>query len=144
MPYNLYDFEVIIEPIIFQLEIDVEHTSTKQEKQDPACFRNDVLHILSQYQYIILDDDKHCITFSFINCASETAVTQARDIQQKTQSYYTHEAHVSIGFSTLGLKEHKYMHQDMLKYRGTEEFNMMMSGYIRYLDISEYENWLKG
>ena len=143
MPYYIYDFEIVVKPTIFKIEIEFEPPLSKDELY-PNAFHDETQLIISRYNTIVLAESRRQTTFQFTGCTSDDAVTQARKIQTTLQHDYAKKGTVFLSFSTLGLKEHEHIHKDMLKYKGTEEFNTIMSDYIRYLDIGEYERWLKG
>jgi len=140
VPYsNIKDFEIIIDPLIF----DIRLTSENKEI-DAELFDTQIISILNQHEGDVYYSTRFMRMFGFQNLIREQSIQCARDVQKVIKTLYSSQFDIALGFSTLGLKEHEHIHKNPQAYKNTPEFNKIMSGYIRFLDIDECTDWVGG
>ena len=150
MPYNIYDFEVIIDPLIFEISIELSRLAYDEKNRkvdieyEVSKFDAYTLSLLNDFNGDIYTNDRFRMTFGLPISDREHAIKIARQFHQLMKDKYPDDYRVDMGFSTLGLKEHEHIHKNINSYKGKPDFQMVMSGYIRYLSIDEFENWTRG
>lgn len=150
----LDDFELIIDPIIFRIDIDkvfkrdfvriegkyVENTEEYNAELDE--FRQKVLSILSDYGADLFIIDLYNFCFGFENKTRDESVESALKIRSSINDMY--EEDVDLSFSTLGIDEYRDYYENIRNHLEDDNFQRFMSGYVRYLFIEHYDYWKRG
>lgn len=150
----LDDFELIIDPIIFSIDIDkvfkrelvvidgnyVDNTEEYSAELDG--FRQIVLFILSAYEADLFIIDLYSFCFGFEDKTRDVSVQLAFKIRSNINDMYKED--VDLSFSTLGIDEYRDYYENIRNHLEDENFPKFMSGYVRYLFIEHYEYWKRG
>lgn len=150
----LDDFELIIDPIIFKIDVDkvfkrelvvidgnyVENTEEYNAELDG--FRQIVLFILSAYDADLFIIDLYGFCFGFENITRDESVESALKIRRNVNDLY--EEDVDLSFSTLGIDEYRDYYENIRNHLEDDNFPKFMSGYVRYLFIEHYDYWKRG
>ena len=148
MPYNVYDFEVVVDPLIFDIRLtspfnDIVDCSAKEIASSAQKFEKQVDSVLNKLEGTSYTHHNFYKTFGFQGLTREQSIQQALSVQESMRSFYSADYEINVGFSTLGLKKYEHIHKNILDYKNTPEFGSIMSGYIRFLHIAEYETWME-
>lgn len=147
MPYHLSDFEVIVDPLIFDIRLRGPNHYGKNNIVNKIQFNADEFEkdmnlVLNKFGANSYTYHNFYKTFGFNNLTREESLQQAILIQESIKELYSDKFEVDLGFSTLGLKEHSDFHKNILNYINTPDFEETMGSYIRFLDITEYDKWM--
>ena len=149
MPYHMYDYEVVVDPLIFDLRLTspspfIINSSAKQIQSNADKFEERMNIAIKECGANSYTYHNFYKTFGFQNLTREESIKQAQSIQKIMSSYYPDDFEVDLGFSTLGLKKYEDIHKNILDYINTSDFNEVISSYVRFLNISEYRAWMEG